>query len=310
MSKLLRHSPCPPDFAQDSEQKITARPAVLLLPIICIVISWGLISCGGQSSQPGASSRYDVEFDSAPSQLLDVSNIPNAVPQQTKRSKSGNPTSYVVFGKRYHVMTSSLGYKERGLASWYGSKFHGKRTSSGEPYDMHGMTAAHKTLPLPTYVKVTNLKNGREVILKVNDRGPFHDNRIIDLSHTAAVKLGIKGTGTGLVEVEAINPAQLETVTTSSKQLPEKEKPAVSNNTDVSLYLQLGAFLSAQNAHQLKDQINSALSSTQTNVFPTLKNGQQFYRVRLGPISSAKQADSLAITLTEKGFVKHRIVIE
>ncbi|MCW8930927.1 MAG: septal ring lytic transglycosylase RlpA family protein [Gammaproteobacteria bacterium] len=203
-------------------------------------------------------------------------------------------------------MSSSQGYKERGIASWYGKKFHGKRTSSGEPYDMHGMTAAHKTLPLPTYVKVKNLKNGREVILKVNDRGPFHDNRIIDLSHTAAVKLGIKGTGTGLVEVEAINPGQ----SYQAVAAPPKATTSIENNPSVGLYLQLGAFISSQNAYQLKNRVNSSLTSNQANVSTTLKNGQQYYRVRLGPLNSTEHADSLALQLTEKGFEKHRIVIE
>ena len=284
-------------------------------PVLLLVVSFSLISCGGSTS----TSRHD----GPPSQQVDVSSIADAVPQPTRRSKSGNPSSYVVFGKRYYVMPSSQNYKQRGIASWYGSKFHGKRTSSGEPYDMHGMTAAHTTLPLPTYVKVTNLKNGRQVILKVNDRGPFHANRIIDLSHTAAVKLGIKGTGTGLVEVEAINPGQ--TYTASKTTVPAISTAAYatdSNNTvvatpatpatpaTVGLYLQLGAFISSQNAHRLKDRVNLALASSQANVSTTLKNGQQFYRVRLGPLSGAGQADSLALKLTDKGFAKHRVVIE
>lgn len=125
------------------------------------------------------------------------------------KSRSGNPESYVVFGQRYHVMNSvHHDYAERGIASWYGKKFHGRRTSSGETYDMYAMTAAHRSLPLPTYVRVTNLKNSSTVIVKVNDRGPFHDNRIIDLSYTAAVKLGIVRTGTGLVEVRVIDPSR------------------------------------------------------------------------------------------------------
>ncbi len=268
-------------------------------------MAWGLISCGGEGSSP--SGRYDQRYDGPPSQNVDVSQIPDAVPQAARRTKSGNPASYVVFGKRYHVMSSSQGYKKKGIASWYGSKFHGKRTSSGEPYDMHAMTAAHKTLPLPTYVRVTNLRNGRQVILKVNDRGPFHENRIIDLSHTAAVKLGIKATGTGLVEVEAITPGQSPTPTMA--RVTQASVPA-STSPSIGLYLQLGAFISSQNAYQLKDQVNSALSSNQADVSTILKNGQQFYRVRLGPLNGAEQADNLALRLTEKGFVKHRVVID
>ena len=127
------------------------------------------------------------------------------IPRTEPLSKYGNPSSYVVFGKRYYTLSSSHGFVQRGIASWYGKKFHGRRTSSGEIYDMYGMTAAHTQLPLPTYVQVTNLKNGKQVILRVNDRGPFHGNRVIDLSHTAATKLGIIKEGTGLVEVRAID---------------------------------------------------------------------------------------------------------
>ena len=265
---------------------------------------FGLISCGGQSSNPISS------HDGPPSQQVDVSDIPDAVPQQTKRSKYGNPKSYVVFGKRYYVMPSGKDYKERGIASWYGSKFHGKRTSSGEPYDMHAMTAAHKTLPLPSYVKVTNLKNGRQVILKVNDRGPFHENRIIDLSHTAAVKLGIKGTGTGLVEVETIAPGQAHTKTTATTVTAAPADTTPKKLDTVGLYLQLGAFVSSQNASQLKDRVNLALSASQAHITRTLRDGQQFYRVRIGPFSSTEQADNLVHTLNQKGFEKHRVIIE
>ena len=126
----------------------------------------------------GCGTRVSVERDGPGSR--DVSQVPNAVPRVEPLSRGGNPESYVVFGKRYYPMKSSLGYVERGIASWYGSKFHGRNTSNGEVYDMYRMTAAHKTLPLPTFVEVTNLENGRQVILRVNDRGPFHSNRIID----------------------------------------------------------------------------------------------------------------------------------
>ncbi len=274
-----------------------------------------LASCGGTSNNPVFSTQ-----DGPPARQIDVSLITDAVPQRTRRSKSGNPASYVVFGKRYHVMSSSQGYKERGVASWYGSKFHGKRTSSGEPYNMHDMTAAHKTLPLPSYVRVTNLNNGRQVILKVNDRGPFHDNRIIDLSHTAAVKLGVKGTGTGLVEVEAIDPDANHAVskapyTTADSKTPEHKQlpPATQNRpskSSVALYLQLGAFVSSHNAYNLKNRVNSATQSNMARVSTTQKNTQQFYRVRIGPVKGVEQADELAQTLAQKGFGLPRILIE
>jgi rare lipoprotein A len=138
----------------------------------------------------------------------DIARIPDAVPKVEPLAKSGNPESYVIKGQRYVTMRSSRGYVDRGLASWYGPYFHGRKTSSGEIYDMRGMSAAHKTLPLPTYVRVTNVENGRSIVVRINDRGPFHGPRLIDLSYTAAVKLGVYRKGTAMVEVRAIDPTR------------------------------------------------------------------------------------------------------
>ena len=149
------------------------------------------------------------EEDYGPSRHVDVSDVQNAIPKDEPRSRGGNPESYVVNGKRYYVRDTAQGYKERGIASWYGYKFHGNKTSNGEVYDMYSMTAAHKTLPLPSYVRVTNLDNGRSIIVRVNDRGPFAKGRIIDLSYVAARKLDIVKNGTGRVEVEAITGADI-----------------------------------------------------------------------------------------------------
>jgi rare lipoprotein A len=134
--------------------------------------------------------------------------VPEVVPRVEPRSRYGNPPFYEVFGKRYYVLSSSVAYVERGVASWYGPGFHKLRTSTGDPYDMYGMTAAHKTLPLPAYVRVTNLQNGRSVVVRVNDRGPFVGNRIIDLSYTAASRLDMLRNGTAMVEVRALDPTQ------------------------------------------------------------------------------------------------------
>jgi rare lipoprotein A len=144
--------------------------------------------------------------DRGPRGKVDVSNIPDAVPKNEPRSRYGNPGSYVVFGQRYTPLKSAEGYNEKGVASWYGEAFHGKRTSSGEEYDMYAMTAAHKTLPLPTYLEVVNLTNNKRAIVRVNDRGPFHDGRILDLSYVAARKLGVDAQGTSSVAIRAINP--------------------------------------------------------------------------------------------------------
>lgn len=160
-----------------------------LAGILIMAMLLALSACGGSGVKPEARKPAPVApGDDAP------------------RSKYGNPASYEVYGQTYQVLATARGYSERGKASWYGEDFHGKRTSSGEPYNMHAMTAAHRTLPLPTYVRVTNLQNHREVIVRVNDRGPFHDNRIIDLSFAAATELGILGSGTADVEVTTVDP--------------------------------------------------------------------------------------------------------
>lgn len=152
------------------------------------------------------SSCSHVRRDGPPDFYVDETKVPNAVPKKEPLAKYGNMNSYRVNGKRYYVMKSSKNYDAVGVASWYGTLFHNQRASSGERYDMLGMTAAHKTLPLPTYVEVTNLQNNRKIIVKVNDRGPFRNDRLIDLSYVAAKKLGMLGHGTATVEVKAIDP--------------------------------------------------------------------------------------------------------
>ena len=154
--------------------------------------------------------------------------VPDAVPRIEPRAQHGNPPFYDVFGKRYYVLSSSVGYWERGVASWYGPGFHKVRTSIGEPYDMYAMTAAHKTLPLPAYVRVTNLQNGRSVVVRVNDRGPFVGNRIIDLSYTAAAKLDMLRNGTAMVDVRTIDPMTPPVFTASTAPVaPAGAGPAV-----------------------------------------------------------------------------------
>jgi rare lipoprotein A len=162
-------------------------------PLLILAIA---LLAGGCATKPTSEQR----------RALDPDSVPDAAPQVEPRSKYGNPPTYEVFGKRYETLTESRGFVDRGIASWYGEDFHGKRTSNGETYDMFGMTAAHKELPLPTYARVTNLENGRSIVVKINDRGPFHSNRIIDLSWVAAAKLRLAAKGTGLVEVRAIDP--------------------------------------------------------------------------------------------------------
>ena len=175
---------------------------------------------------------------------------PGAIPALEKSGR-GNPSSYVVFGKRYYVLDSAHGFVERGTASWYGKKFHGRETSSGEIYNMHDMTAAHKTLPLPTYVRVENTKNGKSVIVKVNDRGPFVGNRIIDLSYAAANILGVIGPGTAQVEISALHSA-------SAKRSPVRSIPLTDRAAaDIPLFIQMGSFGSEDNAQKMTRQLRA-----------------------------------------------------
>ena len=169
-----------------------------------LVVALALALAGCSSSGPGRPGEDG--FPDAAAIPPDVHTVPDAVPVAAPRSRYGNPKDYEVLGERYFVLNSAQGYKERGRASWYGTKFNGQRTSSGETYDMFQMTAAHKTLPLPTYVRVTRLSNGRSVVVKVNDRGPFHQGRIIDLSYAAATRLDLLKDGSAEVEVEAVEP--------------------------------------------------------------------------------------------------------
>ena len=253
--------------------------------------------------------------DDAPLQPRDVSDIPNAVPKHEPLSRYGNPASYVVYGKRYHTLSSSSGYRETGMASWYGTKFHGKRTSSGEPYDLYGMTAAHKTLPLPTYVEVTNLKNDRSVIVKVNDRGPFHDDRLIDLSYTAAVKLDIVRFGTGEVEVRAIEvgtpvvTTDTAPNTTQAAAAPVAAQP-VSYPEGTVMYLQVGAFSSQENAERLQEKIRARQDIKAVRIVEAPGDNGTFYKVQVGPLSGSAEIDQASASLKSIGISKSHPILQ
>ncbi len=231
----------------------------------------------------------------APPPAVDA--VPDAVPRAEPRSAHGNPPFYDVLGQRYYVLAGADGYLERGVASWYGPTFHGGNTSSGEPYDMYAMTAAHKTLPLPCYVRVTNLRNGRSVVVRVNDRGPFVANRLIDLSYTAAAKLDMIRDGTSLVEVRALTAAVPDVLTRASAQPPP------------TLYVQAGAFADRQNAQRLLARLEAAGLERAFIALP-LQNGAHLYRVRLGPVESVAQFDALTARLSALGIGDARLAIE
>jgi rare lipoprotein A len=226
-----------------------------------------------------------------------IESIPDAVPRLEPRSAHGNPPFYDVLGRRYFVLAAADGYLERGVASWYGPTFHGGNTSSGEPYDMYGMSAAHKTLPLPTYARVTNLRNGRNIVVRINDRGPFVANRLIDLSYTAAAKLDMIREGTTLVEVRALTPGAPDELTRSAQSPPP------------SLYVQAGAFAAAHNAQQVLERLHAAGLASAFIVSP-LEGKSRLYRVRLGPVGSVAEFDQLTARLAALGIRDARLAVD
>jgi rare lipoprotein A len=209
-------------------------------------------------------------------------------------------------GRRYYVMNDAAGYRERGVASWYGTKFHGLSTSSGEPYDMYAMTAAHKTLPLPSYVRVTHVDNGRSVVVRVNDRGPFIGDRIIDLSYAAAVRLGMHLDGTALVDVELIEPggapgrvvtaAVPEPVPAGNAEPVARAEPAAA-----AIWLQVGAFSDAQNAARLQARLASA-GIREVVTSAQRRGANTVHRVRVGPLSAADEAERMLERVRALGF--------
>ena len=231
--------------------------------------------------------------DGGPEVPPDVSGLPEPVPRAEPRARYGNHSPYVVLGRRYHVMDSADGYVERGVASWYGTKFHGRPTSSFEPYDMYQFTAAHKTLPLPSWARVTNTENGRSVIVRVNDRGPFHADRLIDLSYAAAVRLGIHIRGTGPVKVEAIVPRGMHSTTATAPPArpggavaAPREQPPRTDAGDV--ILQVGSFAERVNARRVADQLESA-GVRDVRIQRAEVGASTVYRVRIGPVDVDSQ---------------------
>jgi len=275
--------------------------------LILLAILTSLVGCSGTGS------RYSVDKDYGPSQSVDVSNVPNAVPRVEPKSRGGNKSPYRVLGKTYYVMPSSLGYKERGVASWYGKKFHGHKTSNGEVYNMYGMSAAHKSLPLPSFVKVTNLANNRYVIVRVNDRGPFHGGRIIDLSYAAAKKLDMLGAGTARVEVEAIDAAtwNSNTVVSAAAVQPASARTipvSAQNSATGQRYLQVGAFSLQATADEAKRKLQSLLPGYQVRISPLQRSDRMLYRVQIGPVSLDANLAELVSRVEAAGYLRPHLV--
>ena len=292
-----------------------------------------------QSAAPASTSastsdgRYAMSGDAYPLEPPDVTKVPDAEPRIEQPSRAGNRSTYEVWGKTYHVLPEATGYEKRGTASWYGEKFHGYATSNGEIYDMYKMSAAHRSLPLPTFARVTSLDNGRSVIVRVNDRGPFHSDREIDLSYAAAARLGFLDNGTGSVKVEAINPEQwlaergrggsaptqargaeaprgesnaspapvqpVASATPASappSQAPAAQSPSGQEEKGDAVYLQIAALGNPEGAQQLQQR----LEGEQPHAV-RIMNDADVYRVQVGPIAPSQEPQARE-TLRQAGF--------
>ncbi|MBT8060479.1 MAG: septal ring lytic transglycosylase RlpA family protein [Gammaproteobacteria bacterium] len=261
-------------------------------PAAVLAIALALASCAGEPS------KEEGVADGPSLSGIKASDVADAVPRVEPPARYGNHSPYEVFGRTYHVMASSEGYREKGTASWYGAKFHGRRTSSGEPYDMHLATAAHKSLPLPTYAEVRNLDNGKRVIVKINDRGPFKDDRIIDLSYGAALRLGMVDTGTARVEVRAIDPGSVEIAAAPAPR--EVSRSAADGD---GTWLQFGAYGRREGAEQLASRLEDA------DLNPvSIHDTDSLFRVWLGPFASHAEVESIISRAIELGFERpHKV---
>lgn len=238
--------------------------------------------------------------DHAPVGQPDWTAIAQPEPRHEPLAAYGNRSPYTVLGKSYRVLDDPRGYRERGIASWYGAKFHGRSTSSMEPYDMCAFTAAHKTLPLPSYARVTHLDNGRSIIVRVNDRGPFHEGRVIDLSYVAALALGVYQTGTARVEVEAIVPAGAPPSRIAAR-------PVSASLPSGQVFVQLGAFGERDNARALQRRLRDA--GEKAEVVRGQGGDGRLYRVRTGPFANTEAAERARARLSQRGFASATIVI-
>lgn len=308
-------------------------PGAILLAAVLLA----LVGCSGtpeRDPRPLGDAAYDSYPD--PDDIpQDLALIPEPEPRDEPPSRYGNPPEYEVFGQRYRTLRTSDGFEEEGLASWYGTKFHGRRTSSGEPYDMYAMTAAHKSLPLPSYVEVTNLENHKRVVVRVNDRGPFVDERIIDLSYAAAHRIDMTDAGVARVRVRAVGPGDTSSQRIAAiKPLPEStaEEDAVEDSepsrqearepTELAAaapgangatpgngrFVQVGAFAERQSAEQVRDDLR-ALGFEAVRISSVERdNDSALHRVRIGPLEDADAVRAITDRLQGAAHVDYRVV--
>ena len=283
------------------------------------LLAAALSGCGTTAKRdttkpPPRSGGYYLDDGPGANPPANLDSIPDAVPRAEPINR-GTSRPYVVMGKSYTPMTALAPYKARGIASWYGRRYHGKATSSGEPYDMYAMTAAHTTLPLPSYARVTNLKNGRSVVVRVNDRGPFVESRIIDLSYTAAHKLGVLAGGNAMVEVEAVIPGGSGTIAAPAPRTPAPAEtppvPAVNPQIPVAAessgyYLQLGAFGSKENAENFLSRMKAQVGGLADNL--RIHSDGGLFRVHAGPYGNQSEARQAADQISQALGVKPMVL--
>lgn len=262
-----------------------------------------LAGCSGTPERELGEAAYDSYPD--PEDVpLDLALLPDAEPRPEPRSRSGNSPEYEVFGQRYRTLENSEGFEQTGRASWYGTRFHGRTTASGEPYDMYAMTAAHKSLPLPSFVEVVNLENDKRVVVRVNDRGPFVDDRIIDLSYAAAHRLGMLDAGTAPVRIRAVEPG-------AGEPQPAATPTADGDNGTAGggrHYVQVGAFAERQAAERLRDELRSDGFEPVTIALLEEPGGRRLHRVRIGPLSGDAELRATIQRLQDVTRVDYRIV--
>ncbi len=266
-----------------------------LLPLLVLALAFVLAAC----STPTAIKPI---ADSKPLAELDPAQVKDAVPRAEPILAAGNSSPYTIAGIEYSVLSSAAGYREQGIASWYGSKFHGRKTANGEVFDAYAASAAHRSLPLPTYVRVTNLDNQRSLIVRVNDRGPFHGDRLIDLSYGAAVKLGFATQGTASVEVVGLSVEGSEDL--------RSERELAGWQQDYR-FLQLGSFSQRQSAENLLERLKSEVGvDAAVTVTEIRLQGRSFYRVRLGPVQDRQALLALQERMIAGGFGGAKLVAE
>jgi len=265
------------------------------------------VGCGSSPDRPR-------QVDGHPSAVPpDLASIPDAVPRFEPPSRYGNPPEYEVFGQRYRTLVSSDGFEQRGLASWYGTKFHGRRTSSGEAYDMFAMTAAHRELPLPSFVEVTNLHNGKRVVVRVNDRGPFVGGRVIDLSYAAAHRIGMVEKGVAPVHIRVVSPDQEEVRpmrvagTATLNGLGPEERDSAETEPR---FVQVGAFADRSAAERVQDDLRSLGFAEVRVTTLSSTSGTPLHRVRIGPLEDPSAVRDVEERLQQAALQDYRIVLD